>query len=61
MPKSEYVTVQEAAERLGVTRFVMSRLIRDEGLKVYGLPADKRVKLVRIADVDALAKPRPTD
>ena len=58
MAKDEYITVKEAAERLGVTRFVMSRAIRDEGLRVLEQPLDKRVKWLRVADVDALKKLR---
>lgn len=51
----EYMTVGEARERLGVSKPKMAQLIRDGLLPAMESPLDKRVKLVRAADVEALA------
>ena len=54
----EYLTVQEAADNLGVSRFTVWRLIRDEELTAYQSSVDRRRKLVRRADVEALKQPK---
>ena len=55
-----WLTTQEAAARLGVTRFVVARLARTGELPVYEDPFDKRKRLFRVEDLDALgARPRP--
>ena len=53
---TEFVTVTEAMTRLGVSKQKMADLIRDGAVKTEGSPLDKRVKLVRRADVDALLR-----
>lgn len=50
----ELMTMQEAAESLGVSRFKMGRLVRDGLIQAYVSPLDRRQKLVRRRDVDAL-------
>lgn len=55
----EYVTIQQAAELLGVSRFRMARVIKDQQVPVFERALDKRVKWVRRADVQALLEPRP--
>lgn len=55
----EYVTLQEAATLLGVSRFQVSRLITRLQLPVYERPADRRIKLLRKRDVEAALRPRP--
>lgn len=50
----EYITVGEARARLGVSGPKMAQLIREGVLTTAGSPLDKRVKLVRVADVEAL-------
>ncbi len=54
MPGSEMLTVQEAAEYLGVSRFKLARLIRDGELVTYTTPLDRRQRLLRLSDLDAL-------
>ena len=56
--RGEYVTLQEAADILSVSRFQMSALVKRLKLKVYETPADRRRKLLRRVDVEALATPR---
>jgi hypothetical protein len=57
---SEYMTATEARLTLGVTKTKLASLIRDGDLPVVESPLNKRVKLVRRADVERLkAQPRP--
>jgi excisionase family DNA binding protein len=53
MPK-DLMTLTEAAEALGVSRFKVSRLIRDGTLQAFVSPLDRRQRLVRRSDVEAL-------
>lgn len=50
----ELMTLGEAAETLGVSRFKMGRLVRDGLIQAYVSPLDRRIKLVRRREVDAL-------
>jgi hypothetical protein len=59
LPDDEYVTLQEAAALLNISRYAMTRLIKEEGLSVFELPSDKRAKLLRRTEVLALQRPRP--
>jgi excisionase family DNA binding protein len=54
----EYMTMQEAADRLGVSRFQVSRLVSRLKIPVYERPADRRIRLLSRADVEQLAKPQ---
>lgn len=51
----ELLTVGEARARLGVSKPKMAQLIREGILATTDSPLDRRVKLVRLADVEALA------
>jgi hypothetical protein len=53
MPE-EYMTIAEAQSRLGISKSKMADLIDEEVILVTTNPLDKRSKLVRIADVEAL-------
>ena len=55
----EYLTVQEAAELMGVSRFTIWRRIRDGALPAYRAGVDRRTRLVKRADVEALMTPQP--
>jgi excisionase family DNA binding protein len=59
MSSEEFLSAAEAAELLGVTRFTISRLIRSGELATYKSPLNRRKKLVRRADVEALRQPVP--
>jgi excisionase family DNA binding protein len=51
---AELLTLTEAAAALKVSRFKVSRLIRDGDLQAFVSPLDRRQRLVRRSDVDAL-------
>ncbi len=57
----EYLTLQEAADLLGVSRFRMARMAKDQRLPVYSRPADRRIRLFRRSDVERLQEPQPLD
>jgi excisionase family DNA binding protein len=59
MTTKDYLTVQEAAEVLGVTRFTVSRLVREGVLASYVSPLNRRQKLVKRDDIEALREPVP--
>ncbi len=62
MDLSDVMTVQDAADYLGVSRFKLARLIRDGELRAYVTPLDKRRRLIKRADLDALKNSvRPTE
>ena len=57
----EYVTMREAQEILGVSNFTIWQMVRDGRLPAYRSEVDRRKKLIRRADLDALRPPRPLD
>ncbi|MGH2371443.1 MAG: helix-turn-helix domain-containing protein [Chloroflexota bacterium] len=57
--RRDYLTVNEAARLLGISRTRMWQLAKQHELETFELPADRRVKLFRRADVLALLNPRP--
>ncbi len=50
----QLMTLTEAAEALGVSRFKISRLVREGAIRAFVSPLDRRQRLVRRADVEAL-------
>ncbi len=50
----EFLTLTAAAELIDVSRFKISRLIRDGDLQAFVSPLDRRQRLVRRRDVEAL-------
>jgi excisionase family DNA binding protein len=61
MSTNEFLDVEQAAELLGVTRFTISRLIRAGELTAYVSPLNRRKKLLRRNDVEALRQPVPVE
>jgi excisionase family DNA binding protein len=61
MSMNEFLDVEQAAELLGVTRFTISRLIRAGELTTYVSPLNRRKKLLRREDVEALRQPVPVE
>lgn len=53
MKRAGYVTVAEAAERVGVSEPTMRRRIRNGAIPAYRDPADHRRRLVKVREVDA--------
>jgi hypothetical protein len=58
----DLVTVAEARERLQLTKYKMTWLLKHAGVPQYHNPRDARSKLVRLADVErAMRQPMHTD
>ncbi len=58
-PGEDYVTLKEAADILGITRQHMRRLALALNLEAFTDIRDRRIKLFRRSDVEALRRPRP--
>jgi hypothetical protein len=52
----ELITATQARQLLGVSKPKLAQLIREGVLPVVTSPLDKRVKLVRASDVEALLR-----
>jgi len=52
----DYLTLTETRERLGVSKAVVRHLIAEGILTVEETPLDRRLKLIRTASVEALAR-----
>jgi excisionase family DNA binding protein len=61
MTNDEYVTLGEATEVLGVSRFKVWQLVREGVLPTFVSPLDRRQKLVRREDLDQLRHPVPSE
>ena len=57
----EYVTMREAQKILGVSNFTMWQLVKRGDLTAYQSATDRRKKLIRRADLDALRAVRPIE
>jgi excisionase family DNA binding protein len=55
MDEREFVTLTEAARRLGISRWTLYRRIDEGALTVYESPADRRAKFVKRSEVEAMA------
>ena len=53
---TEFVTVAEARKMLGVSKYKMTDLINRKRLETIENEADRRSKLIRRSDVEALAR-----
>jgi len=53
---AQWVTITEAAIKLGVGTSVISRVVKDNQLKTIKNPVDKRTKLVDLEEVTKLFK-----
>jgi predicted DNA-binding transcriptional regulator AlpA len=56
---ADLIPMEDAAERLKVSRATFWRRVKDWGLTVYANPANRRKRLVSWAEVEAAARPRP--
>ena len=54
-----FVGISEAARRVGVSRPTVRALVASGRLPSFSTPLDKRYRLIRVEDVDALLAPRP--
>jgi excisionase family DNA binding protein len=57
----EFVTITEAARIMGVHRITVYRLVKAGTLRTYASPLNRRVKLVKRADLAALMTPQPIE
>jgi len=53
----EFFTLKEAAERLGVSRATLWRRIRGGDIAVFQSQQDRRERLVRREEIDAMMRP----
>lgn len=58
-PPMGFLTLGQAQARLRVSRMTLHRIVSEGGLPTYADPRNKRVKLVKVEDVDDLLRPRP--
>ena len=54
-----FVGISEAARRAGVSRPTVRRLLASGELEGFSTPLDKRYRLIKVDDIDALRAPRP--
>lgn len=59
--RDEFLTLGEAQDRLGVSRFKITQLVKEGKLTVYRSDLDRREKLVKVSELDALTKPKSED
>jgi excisionase family DNA binding protein len=57
----DFLTLQQAADLMRVHRITVWRLVRDSKLRMYQSETNRRVKLVKRTDVEALMRPRPIE
>jgi excisionase family DNA binding protein len=56
---NEYLTMEQAAELMGVSWHTIHRRIKRGDLPAYQSGTDRRLRLVKREDVEKLMKPRP--
>jgi len=56
---NDLVTLTEGAKRLGVSTFTLRRRIAEGEISAWANPLDRRARLVRAADLERYAAPRP--
>jgi len=61
MVMDDFVTMQQAADLMGVSRWTLWRLVKEGRLPSYQSELNRRVKLVRRADLAALMTPKRID
>ena len=57
----DFLTISEAARIAGVPRSTIYRRLADGALRVYESPLNRRVKLVKRANLAALMTPQPIE
>ncbi len=58
MSGEDFLTIAEAARRLGVSEPAMRRRLERGLIPVYSSPCDLRSRLVKAADLDAFKRPK---
>ncbi len=54
----EFLPFDRVAQESGVTPWTLRRRLRQAGLPLWSDPTDRRRRLIRLADVDALTTPQ---
>ncbi len=58
---ADLIRIGEAARRAGCSQPTLRRLVRSGQIPAYINPLDRRLVLVRVADVESLSAPRRFD
>ena len=56
-PPAGFLTMAQAQEQLRVSKPTLARMVRVTQVEVYEDPRDRRVRLLRVEDVERLAQP----
>jgi excisionase family DNA binding protein len=56
--QDEFLSLGQAARRLGVSEFALRRRIAGGEIPVYDNPRDRRSRLIAVSDLEAYATPR---
>ncbi len=59
MENSEFLPITEAARKAQVSRITMRRALANSGIETFRDPLDRRLRLIRVQDLNALRTPRP--
>jgi len=55
--RDKLVTLTQAQERLGVSRFKITQWVKEGKLPIFQSELDRREKLVRVSDLERLTRP----
>ena len=58
---SEFVTLKEAQELLGVSSYTLNQMTKDGRLTPFEMPADRRRRYVKREQVEDLKRLRPVE
>jgi hypothetical protein len=56
-PPDGYMTMVQAQRFLGIAKATLRERVREAGLEVFSDPRNKRVKLLKVGDVELLTRP----
>jgi excisionase family DNA binding protein len=59
--EDEFVTMREAQEILDVSNYTMWKMVKDGRVEAFQSGVDRRRKLIRRSDLEALKQPRPIE
>jgi hypothetical protein len=60
-PPDGYLTLGQTEERLGISRATVRRIVASGRLDTFEDPRNRRVRLVKVEDVERLARPVPSE
>ncbi len=59
--EEQFVTMKEAQEILGISNYTMWKMVKDGRVKAYQSGVDRRRKLIRKSDLEAIKRARPIE